>query len=1676
MTAAKKLNDLNIHIEGVEVDSLLGQGNFSRVYSARKIDDHQSVAVKVAKKNKINQRLFQMEAMALASVNSENIVKVFHFQDGETPYLVLESVEGISLHQWLKSHNQDFSKSLKIITAIAKGLLALHEQGIVHRDLKPANILIDDNLNIKIIDLGLAENVKEKSEEEGSQRDVVGSFLYASPEQLGAILQPTDGRSDLYSLGVIFYELLTGQLPFSNSNFADLINWHTSSSYADYHLLPKGLPESLKNLIQNLLKKDPEDRPQYIGDVIFELDPGFQIDIDKNFVGRKNERVQIIQFLEDLKIYKKSNKLLIKGAPGAGKSYLISQCLKSFASHDFTKLTAKCEIRNNIPFFAIHSWVKQMVKIPEVLKILDDKSMWPGELDVARISVLRESFPYLKKVLPVDQEWMGQTTGVTEVFESFAILLKMLTMHLNLVLFVDDVQWLDSETSKFLKRLNKLSHQIPLLIIYSSRNDTDSLESLNNFEEHILGKNPVTFSLEGFNEKETVTQIKRLLGEKKISKKIIDIIVERTEGNPFAIKEYIKTMQESNWLNYRWETWEMSEHSLASIKLPSSVLDVILQRVDLLTTETKNFLQIAALYGVKFDPDIICKVANFHQDKLVKVINESLAQRLIIQDNKEEFIFVHDRVVEALIESLPKDLKKEIHYKLAKVSIDKNKNIKEDYYSIAEHLIESGDIASDNEIVEWCAKAAEEAVLTHLNSEAERYYEHVFKAAHNSQIPLHYNVYFHVGDLFIRVGVFERATSYLQKAIELCEDKHSRASIRLKLIKSFFGSLTINEEGGINDQFRGVFKELDDWTVRFSIINVISLFVSLFMNLLWIAKWWPKVNKRQRLLSEAHYLYGLLKYHEGDFIFAMVHSWRSYFIANRYGPCLELSKAANQAGIAFGSIGIKFAAKFMLDKGRKIADDFVDRRLKTECEFYEALIIDILGDPIKSGKQLDQLLKKRGHYLHPIDFLNAQFALLWNYGLRGHIGKLISEFELAYNYFQKQVGISDLARIIFESHYAGVVCLRGGSEKDAPFQFNDENNLVIMKSNKYAVGNVVQIHLLQKITQDNLKESEVDIAVSIYKKYCRIPPLFTIFIPIANYFIWKAIAYSQLYLENKTKPLKKKLKKSMFDLWIAGLKHPTYRTYYEHIKAILLFGEGKFEQALVQLDRASNFAKKYEVPWVELECHYYRYLIYKELDREEFVKTEISTAFHIAKKYGLSFRLRALKVDLSNEETSHSSMTTSSSTFMIQGKTQSSVINASWNLHGQKQFDALKNLSLSLSPVLEIEKQQRIAIKSIMETMGAERGFLYSIDEIRKKRNLILGMDRDGSLYKDDQSISSTVLKTIQETLEPLVFTGSNETQLQDAGSVIAKDIRSIIAAPLLLGEKFIGIIYFDNRLIRGAFTHKDIELLMAMANMVAFSLEMAQKAQLEISKREFEKDLEVSSFVQQLFIPNDRDFEGEDYDYSFHYEPAAKVGGDWIWLDKESKEELTFIIGDVTGHGMGSAMITSLVAGVLNCQWYKERALKTVFNSMHRSLVEICDSQYGMTCFGFKLSTKDGRLETLSSGCPPIFVLREKECLVWGSGGTILGFQEFQPEHFVDQLHAGDRLVIFTDGIYEVKNKQDQEFGVRRLQRYLLKNNQNKNASQLKSSILKEVKIWTEGRGLDDDLTLLVFDYKKSA
>ena len=263
---------IGTEISHYKILSKLGQGGMGHVYLAEDTLLGRQAAIKLLapefnRDDGIKER-FKREARAVAALNHQNIVTIYefgHFDDN--PYIVMEYVDGESLREIQRKSKQRTDEIINIVLQICAGLAKSHETGIIHRDLKPENILLDKDYRVKILDFGLA---KLRSHENITQKSMrIGTINYMSPEQLQG--KEVDAQSDIFSLGIILYELFTGHMPFSGEYEASIIFSILNNTPPPLNEYNSSLPEPLQNIIDRALAKEKSDRYKSVNELAADI-------------------------------------------------------------------------------------------------------------------------------------------------------------------------------------------------------------------------------------------------------------------------------------------------------------------------------------------------------------------------------------------------------------------------------------------------------------------------------------------------------------------------------------------------------------------------------------------------------------------------------------------------------------------------------------------------------------------------------------------------------------------------------------------------------------------------------------------------------------------------------------------------------------------------------------------------------------------------------------------------------------------------------------------------------------------------------------------------------------------------------------------------------------------------------------------------------------------------------------------------------------------------------------------------------------------------------------------------------------------------------------------------------------------------------------------------------------
>jgi len=736
------------------IESELGRGGMGVVYRANDTLLQRQVAVKVLWTNSLGSqgrtRLLR-EAQAAARLNHPNIINIFDAGDSDgLSYIVMELLDGDSLYD---RHPTTLDETLDIFRQICDALGHAHEHGIIHRDLKPENVIITSQGVAKLTDFGLSRSNTSRISQEGL---IVGTVYYLAPEQ--ALRQDVDHRADLYALGVLMYELITGRLPFTADDPLGVISQHLNAPVVPPSTYKPGIPPALEHIILRLLNKRPEDRPSSAAEVRFvlanlanlpdseQLIAGELSPLDRlvrgRLVGRQDEidRVKIF-WREILTGTSRSNILLIPGDAGIGKTPFVKE-IRSLAHVTGARaMLGECYAAGGAPYGPILQMLRQISPLPEEIP------------DIALADLMALSPDLINRSVPVNPA-LSPLSEQQRFIDSLCQVFSILASHQPLTLTIEDAHWADSNTLSFVRQLarHSRSNHLKLMVVLTYR--PDSVEENLVFKELLFDlsqdKLSTVIELLPFSYEQTRKLLHTMFME-DISDSFLDAIYNVTEGNLFFIEEICKALIEDGQLNCDGGHWHIDQ--INHLELPQSVRTALQMRIHRLNPITQDLLRYAALIGREFNYAVLRLAFNqADEDTIIEAMEQAERAQLIgeVRDSccpnthAEEVIyeFAHALIPTTLREDISHLRQYRIHRQIAKAI---ETVTPDDLEALAYHYSQAGD---QEKTRVYTIKAGDRARKLFANQEAVKLYEEALR-----MVPTHHISRFHI--LKSRAQVFD---------------------------------------------------------------------------------------------------------------------------------------------------------------------------------------------------------------------------------------------------------------------------------------------------------------------------------------------------------------------------------------------------------------------------------------------------------------------------------------------------------------------------------------------------------------------------------------------------------------------------------------------------------------------------------------------------------------------------------------------------------------------------------------------------------------------------------------------------------------------------------------------------------------------------------------------------------
>ncbi|MDZ8107488.1 MAG: AAA family ATPase [Nostoc sp. DedQUE12a] len=720
-----------INVPGYHLSEKLYDGSRTLVYRGYREINSLPVVIKLLKNSypSFSELVqFRNQYTIAKNLNYPEIIQTYSLEPYQNGYtLVMEDFGGISLKDYFANNNVvSLDEFLEIAIALCNTLDILYRERIIHKDIKPSNILINPQTKqVKLIDFSIASLLPRETQAFVNANVLEGTLAYISPEQTGRMNRGIDYRTDFYSSGVTFYELLTGELPFPANDAMELLHCHIAKmpiALAN----KKEIPLVISDIVMKLMAKNAEDRYQSALGLKFDLEnclhqlretgsiESFEIgrrDVCDRFIipdklyGRESQVSSLLQAFERVSLGA-TEMMLVAGFSGIGKTAVVNEVHKPIVRQRGYFIKGKFDqFQRNIPFSAFVQAFRDLMG--QLLTESDAQiQQWKNKI----LDAVGENGQVIIEVIPELEIIIGQQPPAIELSGTagqnrFNLLFQKFTQVFAsaehpLVIFLDDLQWADSASLNLMQLLMVDAGHLFIIGAYRD-NEVHTAHPL------ILTLDEITKSQATIN---TITlaplsqvQVNNLVADtlkciENLAWNLSVLIYQKTKGNPFFATQFLKALHQENLIQFDIELgcWQFDIAQVTTQAVTDDVVAFMALQLGKLPPSTQHVLQLGACIGNQFDLETLAIVSEQSQIETAASLWKALQEGLILpisdvykfyvgqetqavsQENQQTvtYKFIHDRVQQAAYSLIPDEQKQGTHLKIGQLLL-KNSPLRE---------------------------------------------------------------------------------------------------------------------------------------------------------------------------------------------------------------------------------------------------------------------------------------------------------------------------------------------------------------------------------------------------------------------------------------------------------------------------------------------------------------------------------------------------------------------------------------------------------------------------------------------------------------------------------------------------------------------------------------------------------------------------------------------------------------------------------------------------------------------------------------------------------------------------------------------------------------------------------------------------------------------------------------
>lgn len=1450
---------------------------------------------------------FTLEYNILLNFHSKRIISPISIEKiNNTLGIVFADIGGKSISNFI-ADSVPIAKKIEIFLKSLEGLHEIHRSDLVHRDIKIQNIIYNDATGeLQIIDFGSASRLTKQNTFVSLHSSMEGTLAYISPEQTGRMNRRVDYRTDFYSLGVTFYQMFTGSVPFLYHDPLELIHAHIAKSpISPYE--KNGTPKVISDIIMKLMEKDPEDRYQSVNGIIHDLQncekqltekgldglQAYALSIGKNdfsgrfqipekLYGRETELNQILDQFKEVSTGKTSL-VLVSGKSGIGKTSLVNEIKKPVTESRGYFISGKFDLlKRTIPYRAISQSFQSLFQ-----QILTENESSIQKWRTSLLKSLGNNAKLIIDLIPELESILGEQPATVplpteesqnrfnEVFQNF--LGSLCKMDRPLVIFLDDLQWADAPSLLLIQRI-LLNTEIQNLLLILSYRDNEVLAGdpfslmLENVKK--LGYSYSEIFLEPIKSSDIQNLVKEtIVCEEKEAREIASVLLSKTKGNPFFINALFTDYFEKDLIHFENNKWKIDLTKIENEKIAENVIDFMIEKIQDLSFDHLEILEFAACVGNWFKLDVFVHIIN-RPDYDVKGALINLSNEGYLKQNESEVNFIHDKIREAAYSLVPEATRSLHHYNIAKgyISLLDRYKLDDHIFTIVNQLNQGfAHIKTEEEIrrhttfnilagKKALASNAHEAAAGFFNMAARNVLESSWESDYQQTLDLYGNLakaeylnknYPAAEELFNKILIKAKSASDKIVVYDLKSSLYvsqNRMDDALDLFKKAVKTLGIRLPA--NPSELSPIPEIIKFKIRFGKRSIDSLYDAPILKD-------SDANTILHLLNSAippafitqPALFPVIILKMVNLSLRKGNSPFGAFAFTLFGVVQGSGLGDYAAGYEFGRLGLRLLSKFQEEaKSVECKIRFIFATMVSHWKAHPREGESEFLSSIASGRESGDLQ----YTSYAINNMHFQKLLM-----RQNLIEVRDSFNKYDKLFQnlKQYNAYQL----FQMNKQFIQNLTEDVEDRLALKgdyFNEEEVLPewIQANNANAL---FDYYLTKSRLEYFFGEKKKALEYSFKADPYEVAMMGMMFVP--EHVFFNSLILVSLYperTEKEKKLFKKRLQKNLKRLKIWSTQcEASYGAKFQLCEALLYLLNGDGMGAITNLKKAIELARKYEFVLEEAIANEWIAVIWERRGEEAYARLHLTDAKYSYGKWGCKNKADQLPVASSKQknrifETDQNIVKSEIKQTMLSSQSSSA-----------NQFDLVSVIKASqaISSEIQLGNLLETMMKILFENAGAESGMFilnrsegWCIEAVGNfNRDEIVTLQRLPLIESENLPINiiNFVIRTKRLVL---LDDAKNVGMFVSDPYVESNNSRSILCYPIINHGNFIGIIYLENNLLTSAFTEERVEVLKVLSAQIGMSVENSLLfANLEDNVKERTKNLNdalvaVSSLKEQ--------------------------------------------------------------------------------------------------------------------------------------------------------------------------------------------------------------------------------------